>query len=112
MRQCRYRACRRAFVPAKPHYWFCCFEHRQLHGAENDYRGYRRSGDQSYDRGWNDAYRSKPPGQPAMPPGIWKVLAVLVHPDRGDRAPDGIKQLSHEAMIWLLDHRPSEVERS
>jgi hypothetical protein len=47
-----------------------------------------------------------------MPPGIWKALAVLVHPDRGDRAPDGIKQLSHEAMIWLLDHRPSEVERS
>jgi hypothetical protein len=42
----------------------------------------------------------------------WKALAVLVHPDRWNSAPAGIKELSHEAMIWLLDHRPSDAERN
>jgi hypothetical protein len=47
-----------------------------------------------------------------MPPHIWKALAVLVHPDHWDNAPDGIRELSHEAMVWLLAHRPSEAERN
>jgi hypothetical protein len=111
MRRCRYRPCGEIFTPLKPNYYFCCWEHRQAHYESNDYRGYQRSSDQSYDRGYWDGTRGKPSAGPAMPPHIWKALAVLVHPDRWQREP-GLLSLSHEAMVWLNTHRPADPERN
>jgi hypothetical protein len=115
MRRCRFYKCRKSFFPEKCFYFYCSWECRVADvgpNYEHDYRGHQRSRDEHYDRGFWDGTRAKPPGQPEMPPHIWKALAVLVHPDRWDNAPVGINELSHEAMIWLLDHRPLDAERN
>jgi hypothetical protein len=111
MRRCRYRLCGQPFTPAKPYHWFCCWAHCEAHYRDRESRGDQRSRKQSYDRGWNDAGRSKPPTTTMMPPHIWRALAVLVHPDRWQQAP-GLLALSHEATVWLNAHRPSNTERS
>jgi hypothetical protein len=106
MRWCRYWKCRQEFSPPKPNYYFCSWQCHQAHYAENDYRGYRRSSDQSYDRGYWDGIRSGPMNS-TIPPHIWKALAVLVHPDRWQDAP-ALLAIAHEAMVWLNQHRPPE----
>lgn len=78
---------------------------------ERDYRGYQRSHDQHYDRGYWDGTRAQPIDRPTMPPHIWKALVVLVHPDRWQQEP-GLLTLSHEAMVWLNTHRPVDAERN
>jgi hypothetical protein len=107
MRKCRYRPCRREFLPPKPNYYFCCYEHCQRHYAEHDYRGYQRSGDQHYDRGFWDGARAQPPGQSSIPSGIWKGMLLFCHPDKHEQEP-GLKTLADEITRWLLDHRPVE----
>jgi hypothetical protein len=111
MRRCRYRACRREFWPPKPNYWFCSWEHHQLHHAANDSRGYSRQHDQSYDRGFWDGARAKPSEPSEMPVGIWKGLLLFSHPDKWQREP-GLLALAGEVTRWLLDHRPSTPERN
>jgi hypothetical protein len=114
MRRCRYWRCRKSFFPEKHFYFYCSWDCRVADvGADygRDNRGYQRSSDERYDRGWNDAWRSKPPPTETMPPHIWRALAVLVHPDRWQQEP-GLLALSHEAMVWLNTHRPSDPERN
>ena len=111
MRRCRYRLCGQPFRPPKPNYWFCCWAHCVAHYRDHDSRGYQHSREQSYDRGWNNAWWSGPPPTTMMPPHIWRALAVLVHPDRSQQEP-GLLALSHEAMVWLNTHRPSGIERN
>jgi hypothetical protein len=103
LRRCRYRPCGEFFQPAKPSYWFCCWDHRQLHYAQHDYRGYGRQHEQSYGR-------ASPSSPGAMPPQLWKAFAVLVHPDRWQHEP-GYLALCHEAMIWLNAHKPLSADR-
>src|SRR5262245_22424965 len=102
MRRCRYQGCRRELFPPKANYYFCSWACHPTHMAEpgHDYRHYQRSRDQSYDRAFRDGARPRPSDQD-MPPHIWKALAVLAHPDKWQDAPEGLKELSHEAMIWL-----------
>jgi hypothetical protein len=112
MRRCRYRDCRQPFEPLKPHYYYCSWGCRVADVGpdyERDYRGYQRSREQHYNRGFWDGSRARPVVM--MPPHIWRVLAVLVHPDRWQQEPR-LLSLSHEAMVWLNTHRPSEVERN
>jgi hypothetical protein len=78
---------------------------------EHDYRGYQRSGDQRYDRGFWDGTRAQPPGQAHIPAGIWKGLLLFCHPDKHQQEP-GLKTLAEEVTRWLLDHRPTEHERN
>jgi hypothetical protein len=111
MRRCRYRLCGQYFMPAKPNYWFCCWEHCQAHYAQHDYRGHQRERDTHYDRGWHDAWRSKPSPIETIPPHIWRALVVLVHPDRWQQEPR-LSALSHEAMVWLNTHKPVDPERN
>jgi hypothetical protein len=114
MCRCRYYKYRQSFFPEKPFYSYCCWDCRVADIGphyERDYRGHQRERDTHYDRGWNDAWRSKPPGQPEMPPHIWRALAVLVHPDPWQQEP-GLLALSHEATVWLNTHRTSEAERN
>jgi hypothetical protein len=112
MRRCRYRSCRREFFPPKPNYYFCSWSCHQAHFAGNDYRGYRRRSDESYDRGFWDGTRARPSAEIVLPAHLWKAFAVLIHPDRWGDASDGIKALSHECMVWLNAHKPEGAERN
>jgi hypothetical protein len=107
MRRCRYSNCRKSFEPEKHYHFYCSWECRVADvGADyqRDYRGYQRSGDQQYDRGFWDGARTKPPGL-EIPPHIWKAAIVLVHPDRWQGEPS-MQTLAHEVTVWLLEHRP------
>jgi hypothetical protein len=95
MRRCRYRKCGELFAPPKPNRWFCCWEHHQAHYAQNDYRGYRRRSDESYDRGFWDGTRAKPPSGPKMPKGIFKAILLLCHPDKYEQEP-GLQTIASE----------------
>jgi hypothetical protein len=112
MRRCRYRPCRAEFYPRKANYYFCSWECHQAHYASNNYRGYRQGSNQSYDRGYSDVWRARTATTQTIPPHIWKALAVLVHPDKWQDAPAGIKELSHEAMVWLNTYKPVGAERN
>jgi hypothetical protein len=103
-RRCRWRECRQEFSLPKPNYYFCCYEHLELHYAQHDYRGYSRSHGHQYDRGYHEGFRGQPRPEP-IPPHIWKALAVLVHPDRWQESP-ALLMIAHEAMVWLNTHRP------
>jgi hypothetical protein len=65
----------------------------------------------SYDRGFQDGFRVRPPVNAVLSPNLWRAFALLVHPDKWGHAPDNIKALSHECMIWLNDHKPEETEK-
>jgi hypothetical protein len=114
MRYCRYRRCKRPFWPAKHYFyycsWDCCVADLGANYQRDD-RGHQRERDTHYDRGWHDAWRSKPLPTETMPPYIWRVLAVLVHPDRWQQE-SGLLSLSHQAMVWLNTHRPADMERN
>jgi hypothetical protein len=115
MRRCRYHKCRKSFHPEKDFYYYCSWDCRVAAvgpNYEHDYRGHQRRRDQQYDHGFWDGTQARPSAHPEIPTRIWKALAILSHPDHWDNAPAGIKELSHEAMIWLLDHRPSDAERN
>jgi hypothetical protein len=106
MRRCRYRLCRQEFWPPKPNYYFCSWECHQAYYAEpgHDYRGYQRSHDQSYERGFWDGARARPPDL-EIPIHIWKAAMVLVHPDKWQGVP-AMQALAHEVTVWLNQHRP------
>jgi hypothetical protein len=110
-RKCRYRPCGKRFVPPKPNYWFCCWEHREAHYAGNDYRGHQRTSDQSYDRGYGDGARVRSSTDMAIPPGIWKGLLLFSHPDKWQGEP-GLLTLANEVTRWLIAHRPPNPERN
>jgi hypothetical protein len=95
------------FLPPKPSHWFCCWEHHERHYAQNDYRGYKRSADERYDRGYWDGTKAQPPRDVGIPSGIWKGMLLFCHPDKHDQEP-GLKPLASEITRWLLDHRPVE----
>jgi hypothetical protein len=99
------------FMPPKPSHWFCCWDHHELHYAQNDYRGYRRSSDERYDRGFWDGTRARPSATIEIPKGIWKGMLLLCHPDKYAQEP-GLQTLAGEVTRWLIDHRPSEAERN
>jgi hypothetical protein len=82
MRRCRYKGWRREFFPPKPNDYFCSWDCHQAHFDDNDYQGYRRSSDQSYDRGYNDAWQSQRPADLTIPRGIWESTLLLCHPDK------------------------------
>jgi hypothetical protein len=111
MRRCRYRPCGKMFMPPKPSHWFCCWDHHELHYAQNDYRGYRPSSDERYDRGFWDGTRARPSATIEIPKGIWKGMLLLCHPDKYAQEP-GLQTLAGEVTRWLIDHRPSEAERN
>ena len=107
-RHCRWRECRQPFTPEKEFYYYCCWQHRVADVGseyERDYRGYQRSQDQSYDRGFWAGARAQPPG-PEIPPGIWKGLILFSHPDKWQAEP-GLETLATEVTRWLLAHRPA-----
>jgi hypothetical protein len=106
MRRCRYRLCRREFLPPKPNYYFCSWDCHQAYFAANDYRGYKRRSDESYDRGYQDAWRARPPGEVNIPGGVWKGLMLFSHPDKWQHKP-GLVTLATEVTRWLLEHRPT-----
>jgi hypothetical protein len=106
MRRCRNQSCGKFFNPPKPNYWWCSWECRQEHRATNDYRGYQRSRDQSYDRGYNDASRARV----TIPKPIWKGLILFTHPDKYASEPS-LQTLASECTIWLLANRPVEVTK-
>jgi hypothetical protein len=98
-------------MPLKPSYWFCCWGHRQLHYAQHDYRGSQRRTDQSYDRGYTDAWRqATPPAELTIPTSIWRGMIFLCHPDKYASEP-GLHTLAGEITKWLLDHRPAAPEK-
>jgi len=93
VRRCRYWRCKRPFWPRKPNFHYCTWDCRVADvGADyaRDYRGHQvRLADID------------------ILPGIWKALVVLVHPDRWQGTP-ALLPIAHEAMVWLLEHRPSQ----
>ena len=107
MRHCRNPECRQSFEPAKDFYVYCSWACRVAHVGEHDEddRGHQRSRDQSYDRGFWGGARVRPL-EVEIPPQIWQALAVLVHPDRWQGTP-ALLPIAHEAMVWLLAHRPA-----
>jgi hypothetical protein len=106
MRRCRYRQCGQVFWPEKSNYYFCSWACHQAHYAEpgNDYRGYQRSRDEHYDRGFWDGARARP-AELEIPLGIWRGLLRLAHPDKWQGEPE-LVSLSTEVTRWLLEHRP------
>src|SRR5919109_4991620 len=113
MRRCRNPLCGQVFTPLKPHYYYCCWPCGVAHVGEDyrhDYRGYQRSRDSAYDRGFWDGTRLQPPPV-AIPSGIWKGLLLFAHPDKWQSEP-GLLPLASEITRWLLDHRPSEERRT
>jgi hypothetical protein len=109
MRHCRNPECQQSFEPAKDFYVYCSWECRVAHVGEHydDRRGWQQERNQSYDRGFWDGTRATPP-EVEIPPQIWKALAVLVHPDRWQETP-ALLPIAHEAMVWLLEHRPTNA---
>jgi hypothetical protein len=81
--RCRWRECRRESLPPKLNYYFCSWDCHQVHYAEagHDDRGYQRSRHESYDRGFWDGVRARPP-EPEIPRGIWCGMLLLCHPDK------------------------------
>jgi hypothetical protein len=110
MRTCRYRNCGQPFWPAKAHYYFCSWACHQAHYADtgNDYRGYERSRNESYDRGFWDGARARPP-EVEIPPGIWRGLLLFCHPDKWEGEP-GLLTLASDVTRWLLEHQPQGPE--
>jgi hypothetical protein len=105
MRRCRYHSCRKLFEPAKHFYYYCSWDCRVADvGAD-----YQRHRDQSYDRGYHDAWQAKTPGS-EIPHGIWRGMILLCHPDKYEQEP-GLKTLAGEITRWLLEHRPGEKPR-
>jgi hypothetical protein len=91
----------RMFLPPKPSHYFCCWDHHELHYAQHDYRGYKRSSDEHYDRGYNDAWRQAKPltfgGKFRHTwDGLRRYLGLEV--DRGEMTPEGAEALRlHQA---------------
>jgi len=114
IRRCRYRPCGKTFQPEKHFYCYCSWDCRIADVGEFDEkRSYDQQGsDRSYDRGFWDGARARPSADVVLPAHLWKAFAVLVHPDRWGDAPDGIKALSHECMVWLNTHNPAGIERT
>lgn len=112
MCRCRYRQCGQEFWPRKLNYYFCSWECHQAHYADvgHDYRSYQRERNQSYDRGFWDGARARPP-EPEIPQCIWKGLVLFCHPDRWQAEP-GLATLAHEVTLWLLEHRPIDASRN
>jgi hypothetical protein len=111
MRRCRYHKCRKSFYPEKDFYCYCSWGCRVADVGphyERDYRGRQRSYEQSYDRGYHDAWWAPPPG-PEIPHGIWKGLMLFCHPDKWQDNP-GLVTLATEVTRWLLEHRPREKQ--
>jgi hypothetical protein len=107
MRRCRYSNCRKLFNPEKDFYYYCCWDCRVADvGADyqHDYRGYQRSGDQRYDRGFWDGTRAGP-SEPEIPQGIWRGMLLFCHPDKWQGEP-GLVALAGEITRWLIEHRP------
>jgi hypothetical protein len=112
MRRCRYHNCRQPFEPEKDFYYYCSWDCRVADVGphyERDYRGYQRSGDQRYDRGYWDGMNAGPAG-PEIPQGIWKGMMLFCHPDKWASEP-GLVALAAEITRWLLDHRPRGPSR-
>src|SRR5262245_28652226 len=109
MRTCRYRLCRQPFLPPKPNHYFCSWDCHEKHYAEpgHDYRGYQRGREQSYEHGFWDGVQAGPRPTVTIPPGIWKGLVALSHPDKWQIDP-GLVALATEVTRWLLAHRPPE----
>jgi hypothetical protein len=108
MRRCRNPGCGQYFTPQKDFYVYCCWQCRVAHVGEHyeDRRGWQRERDNAYDRGYRDGLRAGPMNH-SVPPGIWKALASLAHPDKWQDSP-AMLALCHEAMIWLNQHRPKD----
>jgi hypothetical protein len=108
MRRCRNPQCGAVFTPVKDFYVYCCWPCHVAHVGEDHarhHRGYQRSQDQCYDRGFWDGARVRPP-MIDIPPCLWKGMLLLVHPDKWQCEP-GLLTLATEVTRWLLAHRPA-----
>jgi hypothetical protein len=102
----------RMFLPPKPSHYFCCWDHHELHYAQHDYRGDKRSADERYDRGYNDAWRqAKPSAEIQIPRGVWKGLMLFSHPDKWQSEPE-LLPLANKVTRWLIEHKPVDAERN
>jgi hypothetical protein len=112
MRRCRYRPCGKIFQPAQPSHHYCCWEHRVTDVGEHyERRPYDRQGHgDSYDQGFWAGARARL-GTAEIPPGIWRGMIFLCHPDRFASEP-GLQTLAGEVTRWLLQHRPTTAERT
>ena len=110
MRRCRYAKCGNVFQPRKDFYVYCSWDCRMADVGPNyecDYRGYQRSSDQRYGRGFADGARANPSSGLQIPAGIWKGMLIFCHPDKHQADP-GLLTLATEVTRWLIEHRPAE----
>ena len=112
MRNCR--RCQAPFQPRKPHYHWCSLACRRADYLAAEARPYTAADvGRAYDRGFDAGYargfaegrgRVNGSAAPAVPPEVYKKLAVMVPPDRHQGSP--LEPLAHELMVWLNAHKP------
>jgi hypothetical protein len=99
MRYCRH--CGQPFMPAKPHYYWCCYPCRQADQAAGGYTAHDVT--LAFDRGYQAGLVEGLTRQ-RLPLETWRQLLTLVHPDRHQGSP--LERVAHAVTVWLTTHRP------